>query len=46
MTAYSTQFRLIAKGLVDYVAGIDPSAVGLTNALLTLIRSQGRATPK
>jgi hypothetical protein len=46
MTAYSAQFRLLARGLVDYVAGIDPSAVGLTNALLTLIRSRGRAPSK
>jgi hypothetical protein len=43
MTAYTAQFRLLARGLVDYVAGIDPSAVGLTNALLTLIRSRGRS---
>ena len=29
MTRYGTQFRLVAQGLVDYLAGIDPSAVGL-----------------
>lgn len=40
MSAYSAQLRLVAKGLVDYVAGIDPSAVGLTNALLILIRGR------
>jgi len=39
MTSYGTQFRMVARGLVDYVAGIDPSAVGLLGALLTLIRS-------
>jgi len=38
MTAYGTQVRLVARGLVDYLAGIDPSAVGLVTALLTLIR--------
>ena len=41
MTPYGTQFRLIARGLVDYLAGIDPSAVGLVGALLVLIRSRG-----
>ena len=40
MTGYSAQIRLIARGLVDYIAGIDPSAVGLTNALLSLVRSR------
>jgi len=39
MTSYRTQFRMVARGLVDYVAGIDPSAVGLVGALLMLIRS-------
>jgi hypothetical protein len=41
MTSYGTQFRLVARGLVDYLAGIDPSAVGLVGALLILIRSRG-----
>ena len=41
MTQYGTQFRLIAWGLVDYLAGIDPSAVGLVGAVLLLIRSRG-----
>ncbi len=41
MTAYGAQFRLVARGLVDYLAGIDPSAVGLVAALLTLIPSRG-----
>ncbi len=41
MTRYGTQFRLVARGLVDYLAGIDPSAVGLVAALLILIRSRG-----
>ena len=40
MTSYGTQFRLVARGLVDYLAGIDPSAVGLVGALLILIRSR------
>lgn len=39
MTSYGNQFRMIARGLADYVAGIDPSAIGLMGALLTLIRS-------
>jgi len=41
MLAYSAQFRLIARGLADYLAGIDPSAVGLVAALLTLVPSRG-----
>ncbi len=41
MTRYGTHFRLVARGLVDYLAGIDPSAVGLVGALLVLIRSRG-----
>jgi hypothetical protein len=44
MTSYGTQFRLVARGLADYLAGIDPSAVGLVGALLVLIRS--RDVPK
>ena len=43
MTPYGTQFRLIARGLADYLAGIDPSAVGLVGAVLLLIRSRGVA---
>jgi len=38
MTASATQVRLVARGLVDYLAGVDPSAVGFVTALLTLIR--------
>jgi len=38
----SAQLRLIARGLVDYIAGIDPSAVGLVGALTILIRSRAR----
>jgi len=34
------QFRMVARGLLDYLAGIDPSAVGLVAALLTLIPSR------
>jgi len=45
MTVYGTQFRLVARGLVDYLAGIDPSAVGLVTALLTLIRRRGSWPP-
>ena len=41
MTRYATQFRLVAQGLVDYLAGIDPSAVGLVAALHILVRSRG-----
>ena len=41
MTPYGAQFRLVARGLVDYLAGIDPSAVGLVGALLVLIRTRG-----
>ena len=41
MSQYGVQFRLVARGLVDYLAGIDPSAVGLVAALLTLIPSRG-----
>lgn len=42
MTLYGAQFRLVARGLVDYLAGIDPSATGLVGTLLTLIRPPGR----
>ena len=41
MVPYSTQFRLVARGLLDYLAGVDPSAVGLVGALLVLIRTRG-----
>jgi hypothetical protein len=41
MTAYGTQLRLVARGLVDYLAGIDPSAVGLVTALTMLMRRRG-----
>jgi len=41
MRAYGAQLRLVARGLVDYLAGIDPSAVGLVAALLILVRSRG-----
>ena len=37
MTPYSAQFSLVARGLVDYLAGIDPSGAGLMGTLLTLI---------
>ena len=43
MIAYGAHFRLIARGLADYLAGIDPSALGLVGALVTLIRSRGAA---
>ena len=32
------QFRLVARGLFEYLAGVDPSAIVLTGALLTLFR--------
>ena len=38
MTPYGAQFRLVVRGLVDYLAGIDPSGAGLMGTLLTLIR--------
>jgi len=41
MARYGTQFRLVAQGLVDYLAGIDPSALGLVAALQILVRSRG-----
>jgi hypothetical protein len=39
MSLYSAQFRLVARGLVDYLAGIDPSGARLVGTLLTLMRS-------
>ena len=44
MTPYGAQFRLVARGLVDYLTGIDPSGAGLMGTLLTLIR-RDKATP-
>jgi hypothetical protein len=44
MTLYAAQFRLVARGLVDYLAGIDPSGAGLMGTLLTLIR-RDKSTP-
>ena len=41
MSLYGAQFRLVARGLVDYLAGIDPSGVGLVGTLLTLMRRPG-----
>jgi hypothetical protein len=41
MTLYGAQFRLVARGLVDYLAGIDPTGSRLVGTLLTLIRSPG-----
>ncbi|HMC17663.1 MAG TPA: hypothetical protein VKH16_00480 [Gemmatimonadales bacterium] len=38
MTPYGAQFRLVARGVVDYLTGIDPSGAGLMGTLLTLIR--------
>jgi hypothetical protein len=32
---------LVARGLLDYLAGVDPSAIVLTGALLALIRRRG-----
>jgi len=45
MTAYGAQFRLVARGLVDYIAGIDPSGAGLMGTLLTLIRRDTTTPP-
>jgi len=39
MSLYGAQFRLVARGLVDYLAGIDPSGARLVGTLLTLMRS-------
>ncbi|HEX2648151.1 MAG TPA: hypothetical protein VHO95_13060, partial [Candidatus Dormibacteraeota bacterium] len=36
MTRYGTQFRL-ARALLDYLTGVDPSAIGLVGTLLALI---------
>lgn len=36
----SVQLRLVARGLADYISGIDPSAVGLVGALATLFRGR------
>ena len=44
MTPYGAQFRLVARGLVDYLAGIAPSGAGLMGTLLTLMR-RDKATP-
>ena len=41
MSPYGVQFGLVARGLVDYLAGIDPSGAGLVGTLLTLMRSRG-----
>lgn len=45
MTVYGAQFRLVARGLVDYIAGIDPSGAGLMGTLLTLIRRDTTTLP-
>src|SRR6267154_1265698 len=42
MTRYATQFRLVAQGLVDYVAGIVHSAVGLQRGFVKLWRDRDR----
>jgi hypothetical protein len=41
MRLYGAQLRLVARGLVDYLAGIDPSGSRLVGTLLTLMRSPG-----
>jgi hypothetical protein len=41
MTVYGAKFGLVARGLVDYLAGIDPSGARFVGTLLTLIRSPG-----
>lgn len=38
MTRYGTRFRL-ARALLDFVSGVDPSGMGLVRVLLTLIPS-------
>lgn len=43
MSPYGTQYR-VARALFDYLTGLDPSAVGLVQALLSLIPS--RSTPR
>ncbi len=40
LTRYGAQFRL-ARALLDYLSGLDPSAVGLVQALLTLMPRRG-----
>ena len=45
MTPYGAQFRLVARGVVDYLTGIDPSGAGLMGTLLTLIRRDTAAPP-
>jgi hypothetical protein len=40
-TTVNAQLRLVARGLLDYLAGVDPSAIVLTGALLTLIQRRG-----
>src|SRR5207245_3103932 len=42
LTRYGAQFRL-ARALLDYLSGLDPSAVGLVQALLTLMPRRGDA---
>ena len=53
MSAYAAQYRL-ARAVFDYLTGLDPSAVGLVQTLLSLIpnrrpprgeRSGARGTP-
>jgi hypothetical protein len=39
MSLHGAQFRLVARGLVEYLAGIDPSGARLVGTLLTLMRS-------
>ncbi len=39
MTPSGSQYRL-AKALLDYLSGLDPSAVGLVQTLLSLIPSR------
>ena len=41
MSAYAAQYRL-ARALFDYLTGLDPSAVGLVQTLLSLIPNAGR----
>jgi hypothetical protein len=37
---YGAQLRL-ARALLDYFAGIDPSGAGVVGTLLTLVRNRG-----
>jgi len=39
MSPYGARYRL-ARALVDYLTGLDPSAVGLVQTLLSLIPSR------